>query len=111
MDLSDSELIHQVETCTLLKGQLTHRNHVRLTWLYLKTHGRAEAGVLLAQTIERYSISVGALTKFDQGLTTAWLEVIAAAQTASVADTFDSFIAEHPELLDKAYVVWPPTTS
>lgn len=106
MPLSDTELIDQVEACTLPKGQLTHRNHVRLAWLYLRAHGRSRAAILLPQAIERYAISVGAVNKFDLGLTTAWLDIIDAARVAGAAETFDTFIAEHPELMDKALVSW-----
>jgi len=106
--LSDSELVRQVETCTLPKGALTHRNHVRLAWLYLEADGPSHARQRFARAVERYAISVGALDKFDQALTAAWLDIIDAARSTSRAGSFEAFIAEHPELLNRALVPRSP---
>jgi len=108
VDLSDIELVRQVEACTLPKGALTHRNHVRLAWIYLGAHSPADARRRLARAIERYARALGEADKFDPALTAAWIDIVEAARSASPADTFDAFISEHPELLNKALVPRSP---
>jgi hypothetical protein len=67
--------------------------------LYLRDVPGGDPVERIAQTIERYAISVGAVTKFDRGLTMRWMRRVEAAIAATPAESFDEFITARPELL------------
>lgn len=97
--LSDAAFVTAIEACTLPRAEFTHRNHVRLAWLYLQDADAHIAGPRIAETILRYATSLGAAKKFDAGVTTRWMEIIERAITQTPTTDFESFIAAHPELL------------
>jgi hypothetical protein len=98
--MTDAEFLHQIETCTLPKAEFSHRNHLRLAWLYLRSPQDGDPAVRIAATIQRYATSLGATKKFDHGLTLRWLQLVAAAMTETSAETFDALLVARPELLD-----------
>lgn len=97
--MTDAEFLQQIEACTLPRAAFTHRNHVRLAWLYLHDVPGGDPGARVSQTIERYAISLGAVTKFDRALTMRWMGLVEAAIAVTPAESFDAFIAARPELL------------
>ena len=97
--MTDDEFLQQIEGCTLPKEAFTHRNHVRLAWLYLNDRATGDPDARIAATIERYATSIGASTKFDHALTMRWMRLVEEAIAATPADSFESFIAARPELL------------
>lgn len=97
--MSDDELVAQIEACTLPKEAFTHRNHVRLAWLYLRAYPREAASERAAQTISAYAASLGATKKFNAELTRQWMDRVATAMTTTAAGDFETFIAANPDLL------------
>lgn len=97
--LSDEAFVEAIEACTLPREEFTHRNHVRLAWLYLREADAEAAGRRISETILRYATSLGAAKKFDADLTLRWMQTVERAIRATPAADFDSFIAAHPELL------------
>jgi hypothetical protein len=100
--MTDEEFVQQIESCTLPKEAFTHRNHVRLAWLYLNDRQAGDPDTRIADTIRRYATSIGAATKYDQALTMRWMRRVEAAIEATPADSFEEFIASQPELLLKS---------
>ena len=99
--MTDEEFLQQIEGCTLPKAEFTHRNHVRLAWLYLNDREAGDPDARIAATIERYATSIGASTKFDHALTMRWMRLVEAAIAATPAESFDAFIDARPELLTR----------
>ena len=97
--MTDTEFLQQIEACTLPKEAFTHRNHVRLAWLYLNDRAGGDPDARIAATIQRYAASIGAATKFDQELTIRWMRRVESAMAATPAVSFEAFIAERPELM------------
>lgn len=97
--MTDTELVTQIEACTLPKEAFTHRNHVRLAWLYLRAYPREAAADRAARTISGYAASLGATKKFDAALTREWMDRVSAAMAATPAGDFETFIAGNPDLL------------
>jgi N-formylglutamate deformylase len=97
--MTDDEFLQQIEGCTLPKEAFTHRNHLRLAWLYLNDRQAGDPDVRIAATIQRYATSIGAATKYDHELTMRWMRLVEAAIAAAPAASFDQFIAARPELL------------
>lgn len=97
--LSDKAFVEAIESCTLPGAEFTHRNHVRLAWLYLQEMDAETAGRRIGDTILRYATSLGAAKKFDAGLTLRWMQTVERAVQVTPAADFETFIAAHPELL------------
>jgi hypothetical protein len=81
-----------------LGRRITHREHVRISWVLLREHGRAEGERRILDGTERNCDAAGAGERFDEDLTRRWVEVIAAALDRTPADDFDAFLAANPEL-------------
>ena len=99
--MTDDEFLQQIEACTLPKEAFTHRNHVRLAWLYLTDRAGGDPDTRIAETIQRYATSIGAATKFDQALTLKWMRRVESAIAEAPGGTFDGFIEQHPGLLSR----------
>jgi hypothetical protein len=97
--MTDDTFVTAIETCTLPKEEFTHRNHVRLAWLYLRAYPPADADRRIANTIRAYATSVGATTKFNESLTLDWMRRVEAAMLETPAEEFETFLAARPDLL------------
>lgn len=100
--MTDAEFLQHIEGCTLPKEAFTHRNHVRLAWLYLTDRAGGDPDSRIAATIQRYATSIGAATKFDLALTLKWMRRVESAIAEAPSGTFDGFLEQHPELLSKS---------
>jgi hypothetical protein len=96
--MTDSEFIDAFESGSLPPAEFRHRDHLRLTWVYLQRHGRDEAERRLMTGLRAFAIRAGKPGKFDGPLTMAWVEVIDRARAGCA--TFDEMIVRRPELLD-----------
>jgi len=99
--MTDLECLQQIEACTLPKDAFTHRNHVRLAWLYLSDRQAGDPDARIAATIARYATSVGATTKFDHALTMSWMRRVETAMAAAPVESFEAFLMARPELLER----------
>jgi hypothetical protein len=99
--MTDKEFLEQIEGCTLPKESFSHRNHVRLAWLYLNDRAGGHPDERIAATIKRYAASIGAATKYDHALTLRWMRLVEEAIAATPAESFETFMAARPDLLEK----------
>ena len=99
--MTDNEFLQQIEGCTLPKEAFSHRNHVRLAWLYLNDRANGDPDERIAATIQRYATSIGAATKYDHALTLRWMRLVEAAIAETPAETFEAFIEARAELLTR----------
>lgn len=97
--MTDDAFVTAIESCTLPEREFTHRNHVRLAWLYLQRYEAAEADRRIITTIRTYATSVGAAKKFSEPLTLTWMRRVEAAMAQTPAADFDAFLAAQPDLL------------
>jgi hypothetical protein len=98
--MTDEDFVQQIEACTLPKEAFTHRNHLRLAWLYLSDRQNGAPEDRIAETIQRYAASLGATRKYSHSLTMTWMGLVDAAMKVTPASSFEVFIAAHAELLD-----------
>ena len=100
--MTHDELIAGFEAGTIAPGAFGHREHLRLTWLYLQRHGRPDAERRLLAGLRAFAAAAGKPDKFDAALTLAW---VARVDTAAAAlppnHSFDDLLLHHPELLDR----------
>jgi hypothetical protein len=103
--MTDDELVDGFETGLLAPDGFGHRQHLRLAWCYLARFGREETERRLLIGLRAFAAHAGKPDKFDAGLTSAWVGVLAdaSARLGSPA-TFEALIAARPDLLDPAAV-------
>lgn len=99
-DLNDAAFLSAFEECRLEPAKFHHADHLRLTWLYVKQCGAAQAELKVLSGIRKFANHAGVPGKFIHTTTVAWVQLIAAAQKNAPPDqTFVEWISAHPELL------------
>lgn len=98
---ADLLLRDQFETRTLPDGGFRHREHVRLTWIYLTMEPPDAAGERLCRSLLDLVTRDGAAHKFHRTLTIAWVRIIAAARREYPERAFEALVEACPILLDK----------
>jgi hypothetical protein len=109
--LTDSDLLlrEQFEIGTLPNEGFRHRDHVRLTWIYLTLEpASASAGHSVDIVAERLCRSLlelatthGVAQRFHHTLTVAWVRIIEFERRSNPNIPFDALAAASPSLLDK----------
>jgi hypothetical protein len=95
--MTDPEFLQAFEDTTL--EPFHHRDHLRVTYLYLHQFGEAGTRQRLGPAILRYAIPRNVAGKYHETLTQAWIFLVAEAKKKSAG--FDAMLTEHPHLLDK----------
>lgn len=93
--MTDAEFLRAFEDTTL--EPFHHRDHLRVTWLYLRQYGEAGTRARLGSAILRYAAARNGAAKYHETITQAWIHLVSQAN----APGFDAMLAEHPHLLDK----------
>jgi hypothetical protein len=101
--MSDDAFVNAFERCELPNEVFRHREHVRLTFIYLRRHGFAEARTRISEAIRKYALHNGAPQKYHETITCAWLRIVQEAaacvpESARFADMLEAF----PHLLSKS---------
>jgi hypothetical protein len=109
--MTDAELVDAFERGTVVPEDFGHRQHVRLTWLYLARHGRVEAERRLLHGLRALAARAGKPDRFSAPLTRVWVARIADAAAALGADhSFEDLLGHHPGLLDRTAAQAPAPT-
>ncbi len=95
--MTDEEFLCAFEDTTL--EPFHHRDHLRVTFLYLRQFGEAETRRRLGPAILRYAAARNGAEKYHETITLAWICLVAAAAASS--SDFEAMLAAHPALLDK----------
>jgi hypothetical protein len=99
---SDEDFLRAFEDLSLPAQLFHHREHVRVTWLYLKVSDATRAAERMAAGILRFANHHGATQKYHHTLTLAWVRLVAAALVETPeGNSFEQFLGLHPELGDK----------
>jgi len=106
--MSDAELLDAFERGNLVPEHFGHREHVRLTWLYLARHGRVETERRLRRGLRALAARAGKPDRFSAPLTRAWVAQIAdAAAALGPHHSFEDLLGQYPGLLDRSSVHAP----
>jgi hypothetical protein len=101
--MSDDAFVSAFETCELPNEVFRHREHVRLTFIYLRRYGFAEARARISGAIRKYAAHNGAPRKYHETITFAWLRIVQEAATSVPEDaSFEEMSAAFPYLLSKS---------
>lgn len=93
--MTDAEFLRAFDDTTL--EPFHHRDHLRVTFLYLRQFGEEGTRERLGPAILRYAAARNGAQKYHETITQAWIRLVAAAQ----ADDFEAMLAANPQLLDK----------
>jgi hypothetical protein len=101
--LTEADLLlrQQFESKTLENAAFRHREHVRLTWIYLTTEPPADVEARLCRALLELAASHGVAQRFHHTLTVAWVRIIEFARRSHPDTPFDSLVDACPWLLDK----------
>jgi hypothetical protein len=100
--VSDEQFLAEFEAGTLPKEDFSHRQHVRLAWLYLGRHEFPDASRRVVEGIKGFAARHGATGLYHETITHAWLRLIAdGRRRAPAADTFVGFLDANPQLAGK----------
>jgi hypothetical protein len=101
--MSDDDFVNALESCELPNQVFRHREHVRLTFIYLRRYGFAGAGTRIAEAIRRYAAHNGAPGKYHETITVAWLRIVYEAAAGMREDAgFEELVEAFPSLLNKS---------
>lgn len=97
--MTDDELLHAFETCTM--GAFHHRDHVRVTWLYLRRMSPARTLETLIPGLKRFAESKGRAEHYHETITWAFTALIHEHMAHLPADhTFEDFERAFPDLFE-----------
>ena len=99
--MTDEDFLAAFEDCSIPKAEWTHEAHVRMAWLYLRRRPLIEVIPDVRGSIKRYNGSLGNTEGYHETITVAFLTLIdERVDRESSVETFASFSAAHPDLLD-----------
>jgi hypothetical protein len=98
---ADHLLRHEFESQTLRNEAFRHREHVRLTWIYLTCDSPDVVAVRMCSSLLALATSHGVGQRFHHTLTVAWVRIIEAARREHPDLPFDALADICPFLLDK----------
>src|SRR5262245_44330518 len=103
--MNDRSFLAAFEAAAIPPERWTHRDHVRVGFLYLRELPFDEALIRLRSGIRALNRANGVqdspTSGYHETLTVAWARVIAAAVAHGPAQDFAGFAQRHPELLKK----------
>jgi hypothetical protein len=99
---SDEDFLRAFEDLSFPAELFHHREHIRVAWLYLNSSDASRAAERMASGILRFANHQGATQKYHHTITLAWMRLVAAALVETPeGETFEQFLAAHPELNGK----------
>jgi hypothetical protein len=98
---ADLLLREQFEAKTLANAAFRHREHVRLTWIYLTMEPPEIVVTRLCRSLLDLATGHGVAQRFHYTLTVVWVYIIAAARADHPNLPFDALAEACPFLLDK----------
>ena len=104
MPASDAELLDAFVSTALPADQFHHEQHVRVAWLFVRHHGMPRALAEFSEAIKRFAIAKGAHGLYHETITWAFLLIIAERLARTPAHDWDTFAADHADLL-----LWKPS--
>lgn len=108
--MTDADFLAAFESGRVAPADFHHREHVRLTWLYLGRDGLDQGRARMVGAIRAFAAAAGKPNLYLEDLTQAWIERVWSALQADRRDAarapaaFDHFAARHPDLLNKDLV-------
>lgn len=101
MTLTESELRTRFEDLTLRAEDLSHVEHVRLAWTYLRELPLLDVLRVFPENLKRFAESIGAAQIYNETVTWAFLMLIDERMDAARDASWAEFIEANQDLLSK----------
>jgi len=98
-NISDNELLEQIENCLLNPKLFSHKTMLRLSWILIKKYGIEKAVEKNIEIKENYYKTTLNSTKFNKTLTKAYTEILYFFMQKSPKSDFEKLLKEFPRLL------------
>ncbi|RXP44791.1 hypothetical protein EC396_16650 [Lutibacter sp. HS1-25] len=98
IELSDNELLEQIENCTLDPALFTHETLLRLTWILINKYGLNIAILKNNEIKSNYYKNALKSDKFNITLTKAYTEILHHFMQQSSTKDFNKLLREFPRL-------------
>lgn len=102
--MTDSELRSRFESLSLPPGEFSHREHVRVAWIYLRELPLLEALRVFPENLRRFAVAAGVPGLYHETITWAFLIVINERIARSGAEDFDGFAAANGDLFERGFL-------
>jgi hypothetical protein len=98
--MTETELRQQFEDLSIDPAVFTHREHVRLAWIYLRDSSLHEVLRIFPEGLRRFTSSIGQPGLYHETITWALLMIIAERiESSGRGMTWDEFAAANEDLL------------
>jgi len=98
INLTDDELLEQIENCTLDTSKFTHESMLRLAWILINKYSLEVAIEKNKRIKENYFINALKSEKFNVTLSKAYVEILDHFKERSTTNNFDILLEEFPRL-------------
>ena len=104
--MTDAEFLAAFEAAAISSDEWTHRDHIRMAFLYLRDHPWDAALEKIRTGIQRLNranaVEETPVSGYHETVTVAWARVVATQlQHHGPVDDFETFAAANPHLLTK----------
>ena len=96
---SDDELLERFVDTSLPAEAFSHREHVRVAWLFVRRHGMPQALTTFPAALHAFATAKGAHRLFHATITWAYLLLINERQARCGARDWPAFAEANPDLL------------
>jgi hypothetical protein len=98
--MNDQEFVAALEDCSLAPEQFSHREHVRVAFLYLERLPFGAAIDRMRATLQCYTAFLGRSDKYHETLTVAFMCLVNAHRQRGSYRDWREFARRNPELFD-----------
>ena len=99
--MTDEALVSAFESTELSGDEFSHTEHVRVAWWYLQRAPLPEALLRFSTALQRFAAAKGAVGKYHETVTVAWMLILADRLSASCELSWAEFAAANPDLFGR----------
>ena len=97
----DDEFLFSFENCTLPPERFHHRDHIKVSWLYLQRYEPIEALTRVSEGIRRFATFNGKAERYHETITWAYFFLIRErVERTETQQSWEEFISTNEDLLN-----------
>jgi hypothetical protein len=101
--MTDVELRERFEDLTLSVSEFSHREHLRIAWMYLRDYPLLRVLEIFPANLKRFASSVGAHQLYHETITWAFLMIIS-ERMVEAHENFDDFLRSNDDLTRRDFL-------
>jgi hypothetical protein len=100
--MTDDDFLAALEAGQLQPEQFSHAAHLRAAYCYLQREPFLEACIAMRNSLKAFAARIGKPGLYHETVTIAFMSLVAERMAGGDAGGSAAFVAQHPELQDKA---------